>query len=50
MTKEKIKNYLLPISSELHKKLKVYCIENNKMIKEIICEAIIEYLKARKAL
>ena len=48
--KETTKNFLLPIPVELHKKLKLYSIETETMIRDIICEAIKDYLKARKAL
>lgn len=47
---ETTKNFLLPIPTDLHLKLKLYSIEHDKMIRESICEAIKEYLQARKAL
>lgn len=47
---EPTKNFLLPMPVELHKKLKLYSIEKEQMIRDIICEAIKEYLTARKVL
>ena len=47
---EPIKNFLLPMPVDLHKKLKLYSIETEKMIRDLICEAIKDYLKARKVL
>ena len=50
MKKEETKTFLLKLPASLHKKLKLYSIEKDKMIRDLIVEAITEFFKDRKVL
>lgn len=50
MEKEETKTFLLKLPAGLHKKLKLYSVEKNKMIRDLIVEAITEFFKDRKVL